>query len=178
MTYWDERNSLKYYGVVRDLLDKLGPGELLLDVGCNDTPMVQHGTFARRITVDIQPRPKLVDVEAIVADWMYLRWPHIADVVMCLQTLEHLADGVVQEFAHKLRVSGRTMLISVPYMWHKWSCVHHKQDPIDLDKLDGFMGCKSITAEIVTEDCGISRLVAVYPGLCTDANMQSLRHGS
>lgn len=162
--YWGSRNELRYYGAVDKLLQAYSPGEMLLDVGCHDTPMVLRGDFVRRVTVDLHPRPALEGVEAIVSDWMQVMLPRAA-VVMSLQTLEHLPDTLVFDFARKLRQGGDTIIVSVPFMWHAGCCRHHCQDPIDQAKLDGFMQCEPLNSEVITEDNGVRRLICVYPSL-------------
>jgi hypothetical protein len=165
MTYWEKRHNMRYYKVIERYLDDIGPGEVLLDVGCGETPIVTYGEFRRRISVDVQPRPGLPGVEAIVGDWMLVKCPFRASVAICLQTLEHLPDRVVCDFARKLRQISDVVLVSVPYKWPVGFCEWHKQDPIDEGKLDLLMGCTATRGEVVTEQNGVRRLVALYPSL-------------
>jgi len=154
---------LQYYKVVNKLLQENSPGEMLIDVGCHNTPIVLWGDFKRRVTIDLEPRPHIDGVEAIVGDWMQVQLP-IATVTLCLQTLEHLTDDVIYEFATKVRQSADIIIVSVPFMWPAGMCHWHKQDPIDAAKLDRIMGDKSLSSEIV-KDSGLNRLVCVYPSL-------------
>lgn len=163
-SYWDQRCQLKYYRIVDKLLTSHSPGEMLVDVGCYDTEMILRGDFAVRVTIDPYQRPELEGVETLVADWMQVELPR-ATVIMCLQTLEHLPDALVYDFALKLRKGGNIIIVSVPYKWPKGLCKYHCQDPIDQVKLDGFMKCKALSSEIATETNGIRRLVCTYPSL-------------
>jgi trans-aconitate methyltransferase len=81
------------------------------------------------------------------------------DVVLCLQVLEHLDNP--KEFAQKLLQVGKTVIISVPYKWKEGSCKYHTQDPIDKEKLKGWVGREPDEQHVVT-DKGLERIICVY----------------
>ena len=62
-------------------------------------------------------------------DWLEYPCEKRADVIVCLQVLEHLPVEKVAAFAGKIVSSGRIAIISVPYVWEKGQCVHHLQGP-------------------------------------------------
>jgi 2-polyprenyl-3-methyl-5-hydroxy-6-metoxy-1,4-benzoquinol methylase len=171
--YWRGRSHLAYYRVVEGLLRRIPPQHRwsILDVGCADTPVAAWGDFDRRMTVDLRTNPQLVGVRSYVAD--FLEWEVPArerptreepvDVVTCLQTLEHLEDGVVERFAWKLQDTGTWVIVSLPYLWNRaWTKTHH-QDPIDLAKFFRIMGGSVglVHFELV-EDNSLVRLVAAF----------------
>ncbi len=55
-TYWQSRSDFQYYKTIKQLLEDLGPSDLLIDVGGWDTPVATYGTFNERIVVDLRAR--------------------------------------------------------------------------------------------------------------------------
>ena len=84
------------------------------------------------------------------------------DLVVCLQTLEHLEDDIVDSFAQKLFDVGRNVIISVPHMWPEGACKSHLQDPVDLKKLDLWTQ-RSASEITLCDQSSWARLVAFYP---------------
>lgn len=163
-TYWTSRAELYYYQVVKRLIEEFSPGKLLIDVGAWNTPVVTWGTFERRISIDLQSRPRNDPrVEEVVADWLTYEVGETADLIVCLQVLEHIGDDQVQAFAQKIVRSGRWAIISVPYMWESGRCVYHRQDPVDLNKLEGWVGYPA-ARHIIEDRDSEKRLVAVFKG--------------
>jgi len=162
--YWKVRHDLVYYQVVRSWMEALSPGGLLVDVGAWDTPVITWGDFAERLIVDLSPVPvSFPGVQKIQGNWLTVELPKPADLVVCLQVLEHLKDGVVEPFCQKLLRSGRRTLVSVPYRWKAGREVTHVQDPVDEAKLAGWMQREPSRQQIVTEPRGgVQRLVALY----------------
>ncbi len=159
--YWESRKRMKYYAYIQSIL-KDTRGDIILDVGGQDTPMALQGDFKRRLVVDIKlPTHPLPGVEYYAAD--FLKWePVKADVVLCLQVLEHLADDVVVDFTQKLfDVAQRQVIISVPYKWPVESCKYHKQDPADTAKLRSWTRRNPSIARVITDD-NCQRLICVY----------------
>ena len=159
--YWGSRQDLAYYRLVRAWLDELGPGRLIIDVGGADTPVVTWGRFERRIVIDPGGASPLEGVESHAESWLSYHPDERADVITCLQVLEHLDDEQVAAFARKLLSSGRTAIISVPYLWPAGSCEHHRQDPVTLTKLAGWVGQRPRRSVVVT-DGKWRRLVTLF----------------
>ncbi|MDX1476834.1 MAG: class I SAM-dependent methyltransferase [Saprospiraceae bacterium] len=161
--YWQRRKQLHYYQVVRAWIEALSPGDWILDVGSRSTPIVKTGQFKRRTMIDIAPfNRKFAGVEQVVADWMaYPVGEKAADVVLCLQVLEHLPDDLVGPFARKLLHAGKKTIISVPHRWPEDLTPHHLQDPVDLDKLITWTGKPPVKHHIERRD-NMERLVALF----------------
>ncbi len=123
------------------------------------------GRFKRRISVDIKGFPRHnPKIEEVVSDWRQYQCDEIADLILCMQVLEHLEDEQVKPFAQKIIRLGRLAIISVPYMWEKGMCKYHCQDPIDLQKLEGWVGCSALKHVIVEEKDKLKRLIALFKG--------------
>jgi len=161
MTYWHDRQSLYYYRVVRKWLESFGTCGTLLDVGCADTPVAQYGDFLKRIAVNNRPFPPLDGVECIEADWM--ECDLTADVITCLQVIEHFKTDYLREFVSKILRSSKIAIISVPYRWAAGDCPGHWQDPIDLRTFLTLVGREPVKLEVVT-DSSRRRLVTMFEG--------------
>lgn len=164
--YWSQREGHLYYGLVREWMEELSPGRYLLDVGAWDTPVASWGRFEKRVSLDIQPRPFCwPGVDCVTADWMDCRLEERADLVLCLQVLEHLGDDLVTPFTRKLLTSGRHVLISVPYRWPRGKQPSHLQDPVEASMLMAWAGKSPFRQALVTEPQGsVQRLVALFQG--------------
>jgi hypothetical protein len=149
--YWEARSHMAYYAAIRELVESLSPGASILDVGGYDTPVVTWGTFKRRYTVDAVLDPKFPGVKSTEK----------MDVVICAQVLEHLENGTVERFARKLRQTGRTTIVSVPYCWPAGGEPSHVQDPIDIPKLARIMGGRPDRCRLVA-DGKRRRIVALW----------------
>ncbi|QDT94349.1 class I SAM-dependent methyltransferase [Gimesia algae] len=157
MSYWDERKELNYYQIVKQWLEPFGG--TLLDVGCADTPVAQWGEFDRRIAVNDQSFPEMDGVECIQVDW--LECDRAADVITCLQVLEHFETRVLIPFVDKIFSSCETAIISVPYMWTTGACPGHVQDPISVRKFIDLVGRCPARLDIV-KDSSQERLIALF----------------
>ncbi len=167
MSYWDARSGLRYYKIVRHLIEELSPGRTIIDVGGRDTPVATYGDFEQRFVIDKVDLPSVPGTTKILDNWFDVHLP-LADVVTCLQVLEHLPDDEVNRFATKVLQSGKHIIISVPYKWDPLYCEYHKQDPIDEKKLERMVGTTPLESIVITErpnDVRSRRLVALYAGL-------------
>lgn len=157
IAYWEERQRLGYYVVVRSWLDNISlplhvmDSSSILDVGCFDTPTATWGHFNHRYTVDLEHDPKLPGVQSHIANFMTWKPPHRMTVVTCLQVLEHLEDEQVRPFAEKLLASGEHVIVSVPYEWKKGEEKGHKQDPISFWKFDRMMGTPPLEKLVILD---------------------------
>ena len=162
--YWQSRSDLYYYKIVKALIDNYPPGNLIVDIGGWDTPGVTWGNFKNRLSVDLYLKPRNnPKIQEVKMDWMKYKLNQRADLVVCLQVLEHIPDGVVNDFAKKILNSCQAAVISAPYKWPKGKCIHHLQDPVDLEKLESWFGQKSLKYYIETRDKD-QRLIAVFKG--------------
>jgi hypothetical protein len=112
--------------------------------------------------VDLDPFFEDYDgVEQVVTDWMDYPIEEKADLVLCLQVLEHLEDELVAPFAKKILASGKRAIISVPHKWPDTACEQHLQDPVDLEMLIDWVGKEPIRHYIETRDRK-ERLIALF----------------
>lgn len=165
--YWKERQGHLYYDLVREWIEEFSPGRCLLDVGAWDTPVASWGRFEKRVSLDCQPRAVCgAGVEYVTADWMEYRPEFRADLVLCLQVLEHLEDDRVIPFTRKLLASGQNILISVPYRWPRGKEPSHLQDPVEASTLYRWAGKLPFRQALVTEPRGsVQRLAALFQGV-------------
>lgn len=135
MSYWSRRRKLRYYRVARRLIQETGPGGKIIDVGGWNTPVCTYGDFRWRQVINSFPvDPMFPGVKYLIMDWMDYDGPQ-ADVVTCLQVLEHIQDDTVEEFCQRLfRFARRRVIISVPFMW-RGPTEEHPQDPVSFSKL-------------------------------------------
>lgn len=160
--YWLRRQGYGYYRVVRRWVEEYGRGDLILDVGAMSTPVVGWGDFAARIAIDrLVQLPTVPGVTYLTADWLTYRPPR-ADLVTCLQVLEHIGDDDILPFARKLVSSCRRLIVSVPFMWPVGRCRWHRQDPVSLEDLVAWTGLVPIRSIVVADES--RRLVAEFRG--------------
>ena len=161
--YWALRKGMEYYGRVAEVVESLGCHGSILDVGCCTTDIVLCGAFARRVSIDILPRPELPGVEAIEADYLTHHFTTPFDVVTCCQVLEHVPDPAAM--LGKLFRDGRWVVVTVPYLWPHRPGHPHVHDPIDREKLAAWAGRPPVMQEEITETGRkLGRLLALYRG--------------
>jgi hypothetical protein len=175
--YWAKRKNHRYYRVVREWIERLGPAESIMDVGSADTPIATWGEFGERYAVDPRMPPALpwqAEVTCIRHSWpapvgefvdrrnrlVYL--PAVASLVTCCQVLEHLEDDQLPAFCESLRDRAEVLLVTVPYKWRPGLVKSHRQDPVNEAKLARWTGREPDHSEVVREDNGCRRLLAVY----------------
>ena len=160
--YWQQRKTMRYYREVIRLARKYAPSaRSVLDVGPNGTPLVCELDWSPSKTVIDLAAQTIAGANCIQGDFLEYQPPQPFDLVLCLQVLEHV--GPAGEFAQKLLAVGRTVIVSVPYRWPEGSCKHHVQDPVDEDKLRGWMQAPLVEHRII-RDRARDRLVAVLAG--------------
>jgi hypothetical protein len=160
--YWQERKTMRYYREVIRLARKYAPAaRSVLDVGPNGTPLVcELDWIPSKTVIDLASHP-IPGATCIQGDFLRYQPPQPFDLVLCLQVLEHV--GPAGEFAQKLLEAGRVVIVSVPYCWPAGGCKHHVHDPVDEDKLLGWMQTPFVDHRII-RDRARDRLVAVIPG--------------
>ncbi len=158
--YWERRRHLVYYQEVLRLAKKYVPrGDSALDVGANKADLLSElDWFHRRVALDLMYPPRRRGIERIMMDFMEYRPDITFDLVLCLQTLEHIEDPA--PFARKLLKTGETVIISVPYKWPRGHYEPHVQDPVDEAKLLAWTGRQPDETRVVSN--GKERLIAVY----------------
>jgi hypothetical protein len=160
--YWADRKHFQYYAEVARLAQRHAPtGGSVLDVGAADTAVLHRlDWFRRRVALDRRPARAHAGVERVVSDFMDYRPPAPFDLVLCLQVLEHLDQP--DPFTRKLLLTGRLVIVSVPYMWPAGLNPNHVQDPVDEAKLQSWAGRAPEETCIVRN--GQDRLIAVFRG--------------
>jgi len=165
--YWQRRKTMRYYGEVIRLARKYAPAaRSVLDVGPNGTPLVCELDWIPSKTVIDLASQQIPGATCIQGDFLRYQPAQPFDLVLCLQVLEHV--GPAGEFAQKLRDAGRLVIVSVPYRWPAGSCKHHVQDPVDEDKLRGWMQGPLVEHRVI-RDGARERLVAVVTGKAAGA---------
>lgn len=175
--YWEGRRSCLYYRRVRELLESMPPAGTLVDIGGHSTPVVTWGQFGRRILIDPTLRPdgpRHHGVDHIPAawplgpdDWRDLDGQEVepivrAEVITCLQVMEHVATDKIRGFARALLGSAETLIVTVPYRWKPGRNKSHVHDPVDQDKMAGWFSRDPDQWELVTEKNGTKRLLTIY----------------
>jgi hypothetical protein len=160
--YWQRRRQMRYYAEVLRLARKHAPqAESVLDVGPNGTPLVcELGWIPSKTVIDLGSQA-IPGATCLQGDFLKYEPQRPFDLVLCLQVLEHV--GPAREFAQRLLGAGRLVIVSVPYRWPAGSCQHHVQDPVDEEKLRGWMEQSFVEHKII-RDGARDRLIAVLEG--------------
>jgi hypothetical protein len=160
--YWQRRRKMRYYSEVLRLARKYAAAaDSVLDVGPNGTPLVcELDWIASKTVIDLGSQ-QIPGATCLQGDFLQYRHERPFDLVLCLQVLEHV--GPAAEFARKLLATGRLVIVSVPYRWPSGSCQHHVQDPVDEEKLQGWMQSPFLEHRII-RDGARDRLIAVLAG--------------
>lgn len=153
---------MRYYAEVLRLARKYAPAaESVLDVGPNGTPLVcELDWIASKTVIDLCDKP-IEGATCLQGDFLQYEPAKPFDLVLCLQVLEHIRPA--GEFAQRLLSAGRLVIVSVPYRWPAGSCKHHVQDPVDENKLSGWMQQPFLEHRII-RDGARDRLIAVLAG--------------
>lgn len=162
MEYWERRKNLNYYKAINQMIESLGPCELILDVGSADTPIATYGDFKRRCRVDCRELEPLDGVVTIKSDWLEYIPGEVYSVAVCAQVIEHLKNEQVRPFVDKLFQSAEVVIVSVPYLWEQGLCPGHPQDPINLSKFIDLMGGRDPERLSIEKDGNYSRLIALF----------------
>ncbi len=162
--YCEERKDLLYYKKVKAYLAIASlNANSILDVGSNGIDVMTFLPCSIKVSLDKQNPLEAEGVESIRDDFITHDFRETKyDIVSCLQTLEHIDDEYVDLFAEKLLQLGKIVIISVPFKWTKGACKWHKQDPVDIEKVEHWMGRKAVISEIVREIDGTPRLIMIF----------------
>ena len=166
--YWESRQEILYYQVVRILTQAISQGaESLIDVGSAGCPYLEwYGHVPYRTSIDLRRPYEAAGVQSLVGNFLDWTPDRKYDVATCLQVLEHVAKA--REFAQKLLATAAVVVISVPYKWPHGHTKSHVQDPVDERKMLGWFDREPNFSYIVNElKAPVQRLVCVYDSFAT-----------
>jgi hypothetical protein len=163
--YWESRRHLIYYKAIFQIVSAIGnDAQSIIDIGSHNTEYIIWFYWIKK---KVQLNKKkllrastLPGVERISIDYYDYVPENIFDVVLCLQVLEHVSDPA--EFCRKLQMTGKRLVVSVPYKWPAGLSPGHIHDPVDEMKLKTWMGRSPNYSMTVTEPFGPTRLIAYY----------------
>lgn len=161
MGYWESRRHMLYYKAVFQYVSVVGyDAKTLIDVGAASAEYVQWMSWIPdRSILDFKIPRKPEGITCIETDFFTFEPPQSYDVVMCCQVLEHVPDPAA--FCEKLKSIAKHLVISVPYKW-LGNAPGHIHDPVDEDKLAGWMKLKPNNSQVVQEPFREGRLIAYY----------------
>ena len=148
--YWEQRQHLQYYKVVKNWLEELGSKDSIIDIGCGGCPVAAWGNFKNRTAINKEPFNNIDGVNCVVDDWLNYETKPV-DVITCLQVLEHFPSEIIDSFVEKIFANWKIAIISVPYMWEKECCEDHVQDPINLIKFINLVKRDPVKLEITND---------------------------
>lgn len=138
--YWARRSDFIYYRYV-DLMVRAAAAEArsMIDVGTGGCPYLEwFDWIPERVSFDVASPYRSETVMGIEGDLLSHRFERRFDVCTCLQVLEHVPDAA--SFARRLQEIARLVIVSVPLEWPKGATESHIHDPVDPEKLAGWMG--------------------------------------
>jgi hypothetical protein len=173
LKYAAERNSTEYIREVEKIIDRICNKRLLqkiIDVGCHQTNVIQFGHFVERIGIDKDLRGYKKDANKnenrIEVDWFDYEPDSTADVITCLQTIEHLADVYeAKRFCKKLRLCSNITIASIPYKWNDYGKHGHHLNHIGLMDLISYFEEEPFYVTVITDtikEKTSKRLIAVF----------------
>ena len=152
--YWNRRKDGLLYQMVKSLAAGYVPnGDSVLEVGCHTSSFIfELDWFKNKAVTDL---PFLQDhwqgvegVEFIPGDFYKLKFDRTFDLVLCTQVVEHLKDP--KPFIQKLLSLGKTVIVSTTYEVPEGACKYHVQDPISLEKFQGWFE-RDFTAQVIMQ---------------------------
>jgi hypothetical protein len=115
-----------------------------------------------RVSLDREIPYESPRVKGITADFFSFQPASRYDLTTCLQVMEHVPEA--GRFGRKLLDVSRHLVVSVPYKWGG-KVPGHVNDPVDLDKLNSWMGREPNYHLVVAEPFlsrYAQRLIAYY----------------
>ena len=166
--YWLSRRDTSYLERVRRLTNVFArTATSMVDVGSRDCPYLEwYPEIKRRVSLDLEYPYFSEGVEGIKIDFFDWKPTHRFDICLCLQVLEHVPSA--HEFAQKLLVTAKHLVVSVPYMWPEDLCEYHVHDPVDEQKLVSWFGREPDLSIVATEKPGkripqgVQRIICYY----------------
>jgi SAM-dependent methyltransferase len=159
--YWAARNRMLYYQAVFQYAAVAGyDAETVIDIGCGGTDYINWlHWIPKKYMLDFKVRVPSPDVIPIETDFFQFEPPQRFDLALCCQVLEHIEDAAA--FCRKLKDVCRHLIVSVPYKWIG-NAPGHIHDPVDEEKLLGWMGVRPNNSQVVYEPFREGRLIAYY----------------
>ena len=159
--YWASRNTMLYYQAVLQYAAVVGhSANSVIDIGSGKTGYVSWMHWIpNKYMLDFKVHGNPEGVHAVESDFLQYRPDQKFDLVLCCQVLEHLENP--SAFCDKLKETGSHLIISVPYKW-LGNAPGHINDPVDEEKLRGWMGVEPNNAQVVYEPFREGRLIAYY----------------
>jgi hypothetical protein len=161
--YWMRRKNYLYYHVVGLLARRLAIGaQTMIDVGSAGCPYLEwFPNVPSRTSLDLRRPYAAPGIDSIRADFLCWKAPHIYDIALCLQVLEHIPDAGAA--ARKLLALAEVVVVSVPYQWPAGQQKGHLHDPVDETKMEQWFGRQPnfsyLCREVATD---ADRLIQVY----------------
>lgn len=165
--YFRKRYDMLYYQYVFHMVRVVGASSTsVLDVGSNRCDYLDwFWWITKKTSLDLNSPYQAQGITSFKEDFITWIPDQYYDLVLCLQTLEHIPDVV--SFARKLLRVGRHVIVSVPYNWPEGATRSHIHDPVDEEKLIRWVGRPPNYSVIVEEPFlassgKASRLVAYF----------------
>lgn len=159
--YWASRRHMLYYQAIFQYAAVAGSdARNVLDVGGADTDYVNWLYWIPdRTILDLEIANPPPGATTIQMDFLDYHPDTKFDLVLCCQVLEHLAEPGV--FCRHLKDVATNLIVSVPYRW-LGNTPGHVNDPVDEEKLEGWMEIKPNAAQLIQEPFREQRLIALY----------------
>lgn len=159
--YWEARKHMLYYQAIFQYMSVIArDANSVIDIGSGSARYLDWFTWIpERTVLDFAHKGQRPGITTIAADFTTFHPPQAYDVALCLQVLEHVTDPT--QFCDRLKAVARRVLISVPYRW-AGGAPGHINDPVDEEKLMGWMKLRPNDSQIVKEPFMESRLIAYY----------------
>jgi len=163
--YWRNRMDLMYYSYIDYIMRTVArDAKSMIDIGTANCPYLEWFDWIdKRVSFDLENPYQSKTVKGVKGDFLKHRFRKRYDVCTCLQVLEHIPD--VERFARKLFELSDLVIVSVPYRWPATVADDHIHDPIDYEKLTGWMGREANYHIVVKEPFRSKpgeRLIAIY----------------
>lgn len=140
------------------------------DIGCNSSPLVlQLPDFEKRFAFDPDPEVaelwKDVDGATFINDVLTVEAPRKLvdswkfDLVLCNQVIEHLEDP--KTFAEILCATSKRLIISTTFETAEGYIEEHLQDPISLEKFEGWFPRKMLQC-FISRGPNVHKILAVF----------------
>jgi SAM-dependent methyltransferase len=159
--YWEARRHMLYYKSLFQFVSVAGDeAKSIIDVGSASARYISwFGWIPNRTMLDFKIPTKPDGIECLEIDFEDFEPDQLFDLVLCCQVLEHVDDPI--RFCNKLKSIARRLIVTVPYKW-LGNAPGHIHDPVDEEKLFGWMGVSPNNQQIVPEPFRESRLIAYY----------------
>ena len=159
--YWEARRHMLYYKSLFQFVCVAGDeARSILDVGSASAQyMSWFEWIPERALLDFAFTTKLAGFTYIDTDFLAYTPDEKFDLALCCQVLEHVEDPA--GFCTALKRVARRLIVTVPYKW-LGNAPGHIHDPVDEEKLAGWMGVRPNNQQVVPEPFREARLIAYY----------------